>query len=98
MIILLSQENINKADHEKLKQASKSLLASLQKLIKPMPNWPQNTQTQAEVKMFILDHLWQLLPRPPFSEADAETLTERIYDHVWQQSARGNLDKRADAA
>ncbi len=86
---LLLKENISKADREKLKQASRALLVSLQALLKPMRTWTQNTSTQAEVKVFILDNLWQSLPRPPFTDQDAEALSDRIYDYVWQRSASG---------
>ena len=65
---LLFKENISKADRERLKQASKALLASLQELLGSMPDWTQNTATQAEVRVFILDTLWQELPRPPFTD------------------------------
>ena len=47
-------------DRERLKQASKSLLASLKALLQPMPDWTQKEATQAEVKVFIL----------PLSEAE----------------------------
>jgi type I restriction enzyme, R subunit len=88
---LLFEERISKTDREKLKQASKSLLASLRELLKPMPAWTQNVQTQAEVKVFVLDNLWQSLPRPPFTEQDTETLADRVYDYVWQRSASGGF-------
>ncbi len=88
---LLFKENISKADRERLKQASKSLLSLLRKLLEPMPTWTQNSRTQAEVKMFILDTLWQSLPRPPFSDEDAESLAASVYDYVWQRSATGGF-------
>lgn len=88
---LLFRENLSKIDREKLKQASRSLLASLKDLLAPMRNWTKNSQTQAEVKVFILDNLWQSLPRPPYSEQDAEQLAERVYDHVWGQSVSGQF-------
>ena len=84
-----SKTIISKADREKLKQASQSLLASLRELLQPMPAWTQNSQTQAEVKVLVLDTLWQSLPRPPFTEREAEQLADRIYDYVWQRSASG---------
>jgi type I restriction enzyme R subunit len=87
---MLFKDNISKADREKLKQASTSLLASLLELLKPMHDWTKNTSTQAEVKMFILDKLWLSLPRPPFTERDTETLAGRVYDYVWQRSASGH--------
>ena len=84
---LLFKENISKTDRERLKQASRSLLASLRQLLEPMRDWTQNTTTQAEVKVFILDNLWQSLPRPPFTDEDAEALAEKVYEYVWQKSA-----------
>ncbi len=92
---LLFKENISKTDREKLKQASKSLLASLRELLKPMHAWTQNTSTQAEVKVFILDNLWRSLPRPPFTDEEAEALAGRVYDYVWQQSAGGHVMQAA---
>ena len=84
---LLRKDSISKSDRERLKQASKTLLHSLQTLLEPMPSWTQNTTTQAEVRVFILDNLWQSLPRPPFTDDDAERLTDRVYDFVWQRGS-----------
>ena len=86
---LLFKVNISKTDREKVKQASKTLLASLRGLVARMRNWTQNTATQAEVKVFILDNLWRSLPRPPFTEEETEGLAGRIYDYVWERSAGG---------
>ena len=87
---MLFRENISKADRERLKQSSRSLLASLRDLLRPMHDWTQNTSTQAEVRVFILDTLWNTLPRPPFTDADAEDAAGRVYDYVWQRSANGD--------
>jgi type I restriction enzyme, R subunit len=86
---LLFRENISKVDRERLKQASRSLLASLREILASMEDWTQNTSTQAQVKVFILDSLWQSLPRPPFTDEDTEALADRVYDYVWQRSATG---------
>ena len=56
-----------------------------------MPRWTQNSATQAEIRVHILDSLWQALPRPPFTEAETESLAGRVYDHVWQRAASGDL-------
>ena len=88
---LLFRDDISKVDRERLKQASKSLLASLHDLLQAMPNWTKNSTTEAEVKVLIIDNLWQSLPRPPYSDQEAETLAERVYDYVWGQSAAGEL-------
>lgn len=84
---LLFNEKITKSDKEKLKQASKSLLASLKEILAPMPNWLQNASTQAEVKVFLLDKLWQSLPRPPFTEEETEAVADRVYGYLWQKGA-----------
>jgi type I restriction enzyme R subunit len=84
---LLFKDNISKVERERLKQASRSLLTSLRELLEPMRDWTQNTSTQAEVRVFILDSLWQSLPRPPFTDEDTEALADRVYDYVWQRSS-----------
>jgi type I restriction enzyme, R subunit len=84
---LLFKENISKADRERLKQASKGLLSSLQELLQPMQDWTQKETTQAEVKIFILDTLYQSLPQPPFTDDEIEKVSENIYSFVWQKSS-----------
>jgi type I restriction enzyme, R subunit len=86
---MLFRDNISKSDRERLKQASQSLLASLRDVLARMPAWTQNSQTQAEVKVLVLDTLWQSLPRPPFTDQETEQLANRIYDYVWQRSRSG---------
>ena len=87
---LLFKDNIGKKDRERLKQASRSLLSSLRDLLALMPGWLQNTTTQAEVKVFILDRLYESLPRPPFTEAETDDVALRVYDYVWDRSASGH--------
>jgi type I restriction enzyme R subunit len=65
------------------------LLDSLRQLIAPLQRWTEKEQTQAEVKVFILDHLYQALPTPPFTAEEKEAVAEQAYQHVWQQSAGG---------
>ena len=86
---LLFKDSMTKGEREKLKQASRSLLVSLRELLQRMPAWTQNSQTQAEVKVLVLDNLWQSLPRPPFTEQETQQLADRVYDYVWQRSASG---------
>jgi len=84
---LLSKEGVAKTQREKLKQASQELLAKLQELLASMEQWTQNTQTQADVEVFILDQLYTVLPRPPFTDEDTQRIAGRIYEYVWQRSA-----------
>ena len=86
---LLFKDSISKKDRERLKQASQGLLSSLRGLLAPMPGWLQNATTQAEVRVFILDRLYESLPRPPFTDAETEDVALRVYDYVWQRSASG---------
>lgn len=86
---MLLKENLSKADRERLKQASRGLLASLKVHLAVMPTWTKNATTQAEVQMFILDILYASLPRPPFSDEEAEALAAKLYGFVFQQSERG---------
>jgi type I restriction enzyme R subunit len=88
---LLLQSEVSKVDRERLKQASRDLLAKLRELLRPMPDWTQTTATQAEVKMFILDDLYRTLPRPSFTDEEADEVAESVYDYVWQRSL-GGLD------
>ena len=87
---LLFKDNIGKKDRERLKQASRSLLSSLRDLLALMPGWRQNTTTQAEVKVFILDRLYESLPRPPFTETETDDVALRVYEYVWDISASGH--------
>ena len=86
---LLFKDSISKKDRERLKQASQGLLSSLRGLLAPMPGWLQNATTQAEVRIFILDRLYESLPRPPFTDTETEDIASRVYDYVWQRSASG---------
>ena len=86
---LLFKESISKAERERLKQASRGMLASLQELLRPMPEWTKTETTQAEVQVFILDTLYRSLPRPPFTETETEEIAARVYSYVWQRSASG---------
>jgi len=90
---LLRRDDLTKADRERVKQASKALLASVQQLVAPMGHWTRNAQTQADVETSILDWLYGSLPRPPFTDGETENLARRVYEYVWQQSEAGGLTR-----
>jgi type I restriction enzyme R subunit len=94
---LLKKENLSKAEREKLKLASRGLLDELQRLIAPLDKWTQKEQTQAEVEVFILDHVFQALPTPPFTADEKTAAAKRAYRHIWQQSASGLFPSRKAA-
>lgn len=84
---LLQKENLGPAERERAKQASRHLLATLQKIIASMPRWTETSTTQAEVETTILDELTTALPQPPFDALEIEEISARIYDYVWQRSS-----------
>jgi len=88
---LLYEEKISKSDREKLKQASRGLLASIQEAIRPMQNWTEKESTRAEVRTNILDTLWGSLPRPPYRDEDTEALAERVYSYIFARSVSGQF-------
>ncbi len=55
----------------------------------PLEQWISKEQTQAEVETFILDHLFMMLPEPPFTPADKQTAAREVYSYVWNQSTAG---------
>ncbi len=88
---LLRKESLSGADRERIKQASRELLAELHRLIAPLEQWTEKEQTQAEVEVFILDHVYQALPEPPYTVQDKQAVAELVYRHIWQQSASGQF-------
>ena len=58
-------------------------------MIAPLEHWTDKEQTQAEVEVKILDHLFEMLPSPPLTDDEKQFAAERVYQHIWQQSAAG---------
>jgi len=44
-------------------------------------------ELKAEVEVFILDHLYQMLPTPPFTENDKQAAAREVYSFIWNTSA-----------
>jgi type I restriction enzyme R subunit len=84
---LLLKKDLSKTDRERLKLGSRDLLQELQRLLAPLEQWTQKEQTQAEVEVFILDHIYQMLPSPPFTEHDKQTVASDVYSYVWSTSS-----------
>jgi type I restriction enzyme, R subunit len=87
MFSMLLRKDISKTDRERLKLASRDLLQELQKLLASLEQWTQKEQTQADVEVFILDHLYRMLPSPPFTDADKQMAASDIYSYVWSTSS-----------
>jgi len=91
LFCLLQKENMAKTEREKLKLASRGLLDSLRKLISQRERWTEKEQTQAEVEVLILDHIFSALPTPPFTEDEKHLVSKRVYQHVWQKYTSGHF-------
>jgi type I restriction enzyme R subunit len=88
---LVQRADLSKVDRERIKQASRELLAGVLAVIAPIDRWTEKEQTQAEVETFILDQVYQTLPEPPYTQADKAQVAQLVYRHVWQQSVRNQL-------
>jgi type I restriction enzyme R subunit len=90
---LLKKVPLGKAERETVKLASRTLLESVRKLIAPLERWTEKEQTQAEVQVVILDHLFQVLPTPPFSDADKQAAASKFIN-MWAPSNAGTFPVR----
>lgn len=88
---LLQQDKLTKAERERVKLASRDLLASLVRLVGGLDQWTTKPQTRGTVEAFVNDKLFSLLPSPPFSEEEKGRLARSVYLHVWQRSAAGQF-------
>jgi type I restriction enzyme R subunit len=88
---LVQRADLTKADRERIKQASRELLAGVLAVIAPLDRWTEKEQTQAEVETYILDHVYQTLPEPPYTPDDKAQVAQLVYRHIWQQSISNQL-------
>ena len=88
---LLKKEDLGKAARERVKQASRELLASIKARLKDLDRFWEKEQTKADVKVFILDEVYANLPTPPFTPEEKEAVAAEVYTHVWQQAVRGEF-------
>ena len=88
---LLKKEDLGKAARERVKQASRELLAAIRARLKEFDRFWEKEQTKAEVKIFILDEIFASLPTPPFTPEEKQAVAADVYTHVWQQAVRGEL-------
>ena len=88
---LLKKDSLSKADRERVKQASRDLLAVIKARLSDLDRFWEKEQTKAEVQVFILDEVFTSLPTPPFTEVEMKAVASNVYDHVWQQAVSGNF-------
>ena len=88
---LLKKEDLGRAARERVKQASRDLLASIKARLKELDRFWEKEQTKADVKVFILDEVYASLPTPPFTPEEKEAVAAEVYTHVWQQAVSGEF-------
>ena len=88
---LLNKDNLSKAERERVKQASRSLLASIKARLSELERFWEKEQTKADVQVFILDEIYASLPTPPFTGEEKTSVANNVYAHVWQQALSGRF-------
>ena len=92
---LLKKDDLGKAQRERVKQASRELLASIQARLAELDRFWEKEQTKADVKVFILDQIYANLPTPPFTNEEKGAVADNVYSYVWQRAASGEFARAA---
>jgi len=92
---LLKKDGLEKTARERIKQASKELLAALQTRLAELDRFREKEQTKGDVLVFIMDKVFMNLPTPPFTEEEKELVANNVYAHVWQQAMSGQFARAA---
>jgi type I restriction enzyme R subunit len=88
---LLQKEGLDKTSRERVKQASRELLASIKARLAELDHFWEKEQTKADVEVFILDEIFAKLPTPPFTAEEKKAVAGSVYAHVWQQAMGGRF-------
>lgn len=88
---LLKRDDLGKAERERVKQASREMLAAIKSRLAELDRFWEKEQTKGEVETFILDEVFLKLPSPPFTEHEKQLVANDVYAHIWQQAMAGRL-------
>jgi hypothetical protein len=91
MFDLLKRDDLTKADRERIKQASRDMLASIKARLAELDRFWEKEQTKGEIEAFILDEIFIKLPSPPFTKEEKKRVADNVYAHVWQQAMSGGF-------
>lgn len=72
-------------------EANRGKLAFLEVSVYPMANFIVRACSHAET--FILNHVYQELPEPPYTSDAKAQVAQLVYRHIWQQSVRDQLSR-----
>ena len=88
---LLKKDNLGNAERERVKQASRELLASIKARLAELDRFWEKEQTKADVEVFILDEVYASLPTPPFTADEKKAVAADVYAYVWQRAVSGEF-------
>ena len=80
---LLFKENLTKEDIKKIKAISSELLETIKQRIDQINSWKDKPSTRSEVKMLILNYLYQNLPDPTYVEEEINSYVDKVYQYVY---------------
>lgn len=92
---LLLKDGLDQTARERVKQASRELLAAVKARLAQLDRFWEKEQTKADVEVFILDEVFASLPTPPFTPAEKKLVAANVYAHVWQQAVIGTFARAA---
>ena len=92
---LMKKESLGKAERERVKQASRELLASIKEQLAKIDRFWEKEQTKGDVKVHILNKVHASLPTPPFTDDEKQLVADNVYAHIWQQAISGELARAA---
>ena len=75
---LLRKHNLTTTERERVKQASRELLASMKDRLSDLDRFWEKEQTKAEVKVLILNEVHVSLPTPPVTPNEKETVASEV--------------------
>lgn len=87
----LKRDDLNKADRERVKQASRDMLKAIKERLAELDRFWEKEQTKGEIEAFILDEIFVKLPSPPFTAEEKKLVASNVYAHVWQQAMSGGF-------
>ncbi|PKU25256.1 type I restriction endonuclease subunit R [Telmatospirillum siberiense] len=92
---LLQKDSLDKTARERVKQASRELLAAIKARLAELDHFWEKEQTKADVEVFILDEVFASLPTPPFTADEKKLVASNVYAFVWQQAMNGEFSRAA---
>jgi type I restriction enzyme R subunit len=92
---LLRKDELGNIERERVKQASRDLLAAIKARLAELDRFWEKEQTKADVEIFILDEIYVRLPTPPFTAEEKKAVATEVYGHIWQQAVSGNFARAA---